>query len=204
MKRATTLGHLFIFIVFISFTNSCTKSELDSVLISPLEQKDKEALLFMLEEEKLARDTYTYIDNLWSINQFANIKKSEQNHINAISTLLTKSNVEHTVLPAGVFANQDLQNLYNQFVIDGAISVSKALQIGATIEDLDIVDLEKYKKNTTNSAIINVYNNLLCGSRNHIRSFVKAIINNGDSYTPQYLTQTKYNSIITASQEQCN
>ena len=205
MKSVKKLTHLFIFVLLVSFSSSCSKSNLEEVLSSsPLEQKDKEALLFMLEEEKLARDTYTYINDLWSISQFANIKKSEQSHMNSISTLLTKSNVEHTILPVGVFENRELQNLYNQFINDAAISASKALQIGATIEDLDIVDLENYKISTTNSAIIKVFNNLLCGSRNHLRSFVKAIINNGDTYTPQYLTQTKYNSIITASQEQCN
>lgn len=205
MKSVKNLSTLFILTLLISVTSGCTSNNIDDDIInSVLEQKDKEALLYMLEEEKLARDTYTYLENLWSINQFANIKKSEQSHMNAISTLLTNGNVEYNILPLGAFANQDLQNLYNQFTKDGAISISKALQIGATIEDLDIVDLENYKKTTTNTAIISVFNNLQCGSRNHLRSFLTAIINNGDTYTPQYLTQEEYDSIVTGSQEQCN
>lgn len=204
MKSVKNLSTLFILTLLISFTSGCTSNDIDDDLNSVLEQKDKEALLYMLEEEKLARDTYTYLENLWSISQFENIKKSEQSHMNAISTLLTNGSVEYNILPLGAFANQDLQNLYNQFTTDGAISISKALQIGATIEDLDIVDLENYKKTTTNTAIISVFNNLQCGSRNHLRSFVTAIINNGDTYTPQYLTQAEYNSIVTGSQEQCN
>ncbi len=202
MKSVKKITQLLIIILLTSFTNACTNN-LDDTLTSVLEQKDKESLLFMLEEEKLARDTYTYLDNLWSVNQFANIKKSEQSHMDAISTLLTKSNVEHTILPSGIFENQELQKLYNQFVIDGATSLLKALQIGATIEDLDIVDLEKYKNETTNSAIIAVYNSLQCGSRNHLRSFVKAITANSGTYTPQYLTQVDYNAIVSGSQEQC-
>ena len=204
MKSVKKITQLLIIILLASFTNACTTNDLDDAITSVLEQKDKESLLFMLEEEKLARDTYTYLGDLWSINQFANIKKSEQSHMDAISNLLRKNNVEHSILPSGVFANQDLQKLYDQFVIDGAISASKALQIGATIEDLDIVDLEKYKKETTNSTIIAVYNKLLCGSRNHLRSFVKTITTNADTYTPQYLTQAEYNSIINGTQEQCN
>lgn len=39
-----------------------------------INDQDKAALQFMLEEEKLARDTYFYLDSVWSINQFSNIK----------------------------------------------------------------------------------------------------------------------------------
>ena len=84
------------------------------------------------------------------------------------------------------------------------MSLIKALQVGATIEDLDIVDLEKYKATTTNASILNVFNSLQCGSRNHLRSFVSAIANIGGSYTPQFLTQTEYNAILAGNQEQCN
>ena len=54
-----------------------------------LTNDDNAALLFMLEEEKLARDTYTYLEDLWELNQFSNIKKSEQSHMNAVIGLWT-------------------------------------------------------------------------------------------------------------------
>ena len=75
-----------------------------------LTDSDKEALLFMLEEEKLARDTYIYLNDLWSINQFANIKNSEQTHMDAIANLLTQNEIAYTVLPEGEFKNEDLQH----------------------------------------------------------------------------------------------
>ncbi|MFC2109063.1 DUF2202 domain-containing protein [Bacteroidota bacterium] len=215
MKNINKGSSLLAFILIILFANACTTNNLENdnleedlikndITATVLEQKEKESLLFMLEEEKLARDTYAYLNNLWSINQFANIKKSEQSHMDAISTLLTNDHVEHTILAPGVFANKDLQDLYNQFTIDGAKSISNALQIGATIEDLDIVDLKKYSSQTTNTAIIAVFNKLECGSRNHLRSFLKAITNNSDTYTPQFLTLEEYNSIVSSSQEKCN
>lgn len=169
-----------------------------------LTQTDSEALLFMLEEEKLARDTYQYLDNLWGINQFANIKLSEQTHMDAIVNLLRKYEIEYSILPMGQFSNQKLQDLYNQFVADGQLNTGNALQIGATIEDLDIVDLEEYINATSNQSIIDVYKNLQCGSRNHIRSFVTAINKTGATYAPQFLTQDNYNSIINSGNEKCN
>jgi len=167
-------------------------------------EEDKESLLFMLEEEKLARDTYEFLDNQWGITQFANIKKSEQSHMNAIINLLNQYNIDYSILPYGEFADEHLQNYYNQFVESGQLSQSNALQIGATIEDLDIVDLQEYIDNTNNTSIISVFESLKCGSRNHLRSFVSTIENNGDTYTIQFLTQEDYNSIISSSNEKCN
>lgn len=170
---------------------------------STLTQTDLEALLFMLEEEKLARDTYQFLDDTWSINQFSNIKSSEQKHINLVESLLKEFNIDYTILPYGEFQNQDLQALYNQFIIKGKINKENALQIGATIEDLDIVDLENNLNATTNASIIEVFENLQCGSRNHLRSFVSSIEKSGDTYTPQFLTITEYNLIVNNSHEQC-
>lgn len=192
-------------IMSLTFLNSCNDDDTnDDIKTLTVTASDKEALLFMLEEEKLARVTYTYLAGLWSINQFENIKNSEQTHMNAVENLLSEYSIEHTILPAGEFGNQDLQNLYNQFVIDGAVNTANAYQIGATIEDLDIVDLQERINTSSNSAIISVFKSLQCGSRNHLRSFIVGIENLGSSYTPQFLTQDNYNAIITGSKERCN
>ncbi|WP_282135500.1 DUF2202 domain-containing protein [Seonamhaeicola maritimus] len=195
---------LVLSILLISTCSSDSKEEESLIPINGLEEVEENALLFMLEEEKLARDTYTFLSELWSLNQFENIKKSEQSHMNAVASLLDKNNIDYTILPYGEFNNQELQNLYNQFKIDGAINKSKALQIGATIEDLDIVDLQSFMDNISNVSIESVFKSLQCGSRNHLRSFVKAIEMNGDTYTPQYLTSDSYTAILTGSQEKCN
>jgi hypothetical protein len=204
---STTLSLITVF--SFSIFNACS-SDSDNSLeekvnqISTIKTTDKEALLFMLEEEKLARDTYEYLDDLWSINQFSNIKKSEQNHMDAVANLLDKNDISYTILPYGEFTNDKLQKLYDQFKTEGVKSKSLALQIGATIEDLDIVDLKQFISETTNLAIIEVFNSLMCGSQNHLRSFVKGINNNGDLYTPKYLNQEEYTSIISSTNQTCN
>lgn len=168
-----------------------------------LTKEDGSALLFMLEEEKLARDTYTYLEDLWEINQFSNIKKSEQSHMNAVIGLLDQYNISYTLLPYGEYNNPDIQKLYDQFIDYGSENEANALEVGANIEDLDIVDLANYIDATTNSTITNVFESLQCASRNHLRSFVNAIEVSGNTYEPQYLTQEDYTLIINDSQEQC-
>ncbi len=158
----------------------------------------------MIEEEKLALDTYTYLGELWGINQFLNIQKSEQSHVNAVSNLIERYDLTYTMLPEGEFMNEELQGLYNQFVVDGSKSQLNALIIGATIEDLDIVDLEGLMQSISNGGILNVFESLQCGSRNHLRAFVGTINQMGGNYTPQYLSMEEFIIIIESSNERCN
>lgn len=211
MKKFSITSVLVIIIMTmsLSFLYACdsdndNNNQNNNVLNQTLTDADKEALLFMLEEEKLARDTYIFLNNQWALNQFANIKNSEQMHMDAVENLLIQYNIEYTILPEGQFENQTLQNFYNQFIVDGAVSQANALQIGATIEDLDIVDLVDYINATSNTALINVFESLQCGSRNHLRSFVFGIENAGNTYTPQFLSQEDYDAIIAGTHEQCN
>lgn len=198
--------NLFIFgLPFLLALFSCNNddSSVADVDNTNLTNEDSAALLFMLEEEKLARDTYTYLEDLWEINQFSNIKKSEQSHMNAVIVLLDQYNISYTLLSYGEFNNPDIQKLYDQFIDYGSENEANALEVGANIEDLDIVDLANYIDATTNSAITNVFESLQCGSRNHLRSFVSAIELSGNTYEPQYLTQEDYTLIINDSREQC-
>ena len=132
---------ILILITTISFTflYACSSADSNEEVFEDINETtlidaDKAALLFMLEEEKLARDTYIYLNNVWSINQFNNINKSEQTHMDAVENLLIQNNIAYTILPMGEFENQNLQNYYNQFKIDGAKSKSNALQIASSVE----------------------------------------------------------------------
>lgn len=197
------LGTLGI-IILSAALGACRKEESDSPAASvPLTADQKSDLLFMLEEEKLARDTYIAMEAAWSTTQFANIKNSEQTHMNRIADLLQANKVPYLILPEGQFANQALQDLYDQFMVDGAQSEANALRIGATIEDLDIVDLQERMDATANASVDAVYSNLQCGSRNHLRSYVGAITAAGGSYAPQFLSQAEYDAILSGDHENC-
>ncbi|WP_439131163.1 DUF2202 domain-containing protein [Polaribacter sp.] len=209
--------YLFVMLSFVIIIEGCSEDSNDTQDMfnnqkdivnldenTTISDEDAAALLFMIEEEKLARDTYEFLDKTWGLNQFANIKRSEQTHMDAIENLLKQHKLSYTILPEGVFSNQELQNHYDNFVIDGAKSVVEALKIGATIEDLDIKDLENYVSLTENNTLINVYQSLICGSRNHLRSFIHGLDLNGGTYTPQFITQNTFDAILSGSQEQCN
>ncbi len=167
---------------------------------------EHESLAFMREEQKLARDVYQNLYAVWQVNIFTNIASSEQTHMDAVLLLLDKYNLPDPAagLSPGVFKNAALQDLYRQLTAQGKKSTLDAYIVGATIEDLDLRDLYDALETVDNQDIIYVYENLARGSRNHLRSFYRNILNAGGTYTPQYISQDEFDRIINGPMETGN
>lgn len=175
------------------------KESIANLPTEDLSDEEIASLLYMREEEKLARDVYITLYQKYGIRVFNNISKAEQTHTDAIKLLLEKYNLTDPVQndTIGVFVNQDLQNLYNQLIETGNVSDVEALKVGAAIEEIDILDLVKVINNVVDNQDINfVYNNLKKGSENHLRAFVKNLSMRGVTYSPVYLDIETYNAII--------
>lgn len=164
---------------------------------------ESDGLLRMREEEKLARDVYMTLGAKWGVRIFTNIASSEQTHADAMKVLLERYAIPDPVTndSIGVFKSPVMQQLYDDLIAKGNMSLTDALIVGATVEDLDIRDLDVLMKETTKEDILVTYRNLQKGSRNHLRAFTKNLAMNGVAYTPQYITSEAYNSIISSSQE---
>ncbi|MCB9419080.1 MAG: DUF2202 domain-containing protein [Ardenticatenaceae bacterium] len=164
-------------------------------------------LLFMREEEKLAHDVYIALYSIWGMNLFQNIAASEQTHTDSVLALLNTYGLTDPVgsNPAGVFVNADLQALYDQLVASGSQSLADALRVGAAIEEIDILDLDKAIAETGQADIVQVYQSLRAGSENHLRAFVSTLERQtGETYQPQYLSLEAYAAIISGTQSQGN
>jgi hypothetical protein len=168
-----------------------------------ISEEEKEGLIEMREEEKLARDVYLTLYNKWNLQIFKNIANSEQTHTDSVKYLLEKYDIPDPVESdeVGKFSNPKYVELYNNLVEKGSQSEVDALIVGATIEDLDIADLENWINKTDNEDIKFVYDNLVRGSRNHMRAFVRMLNNYGESYSPQYISNEEYEDILSNSVE---
>lgn len=179
------------------------QAEIDMYPTEELSQEEIDGLLLMREEEKLARDVYLELYDMFGQQIFSNIAQSESTHTNAVKSLLDKYGIEDPMTndERGIFENGDLQNLYEQLVEQGSVSLLDALKVGATIEDLDIKDLQELNEVADNKDISAVYDNLEKGSRNHLRSFTRLIERNGGIYEPQYISEDDYEKIISGDME---
>jgi hypothetical protein len=188
-----------------SFSSPALGVSLAALPIEALSVVEKESLAFMREEEKLAHDVYAQLDLRWSANTrvFGNIAKSETTHAEAVRQLLLRYGLADpaATTAAGTFQNTVLQGLYTQLTATGAISLVDAWKVGAAIEEIDMVDINKALPGIDNQDIVLVYQSLLKGSRNHLRSFVSNLAILGVVYVPQYMPLADYQAIVSTPME---
>lgn len=167
--------------------------------------EEQTTLIYMREEEKLAHDVYAQFNTLYAdyTRVFGNISTSELTHSESIRQLLVRYSLDDpaaTTVP-GEFQNATLQGLYTQLVADGSVSYVEGLKVGAAIEELDMIDINTAMLQVDNQDIRLVYDNLLKGSRNHLRSYVKTLANQSVTYEPRYMDIADYNAIVTTAIE---
>ncbi len=164
----------------------------------PLSNVEKSHLIKMAEEEKLAGDVYEYLNNKWNLRIFVNISKSERQHEKVVLEMIKKYDIDFTPkTKIGKFNNSDYEELYNNLTAQGENSILDALKVGATIEDLDIYDLDiALSKDVDNQDVSIVFQNIRQGSYHHIKAFTNWLKNYNETYSPQYITQQELNNIL--------
>ena len=175
----------------------------DTLPYEELNDAELGALTLMREEEKLARDVYLHLYDIWGTNIFTNISDAEQTHMDAVLRLIQKYDLAdpaQSTLP-GIFTDPVLQGLYDSLTAQGSASLIDAYLVGATIEDLDIYDLQRLLLQVDNEDITVVFENLEKGSRNHMRAFSGRLADLNIVYTPVYISEEEYAAIINSDME---
>jgi len=155
-------------------------------------------LVFMREEEKLARDTYITLNKIWGLKVFSNISRAEQTHMETLLAMLDIYSVDDPIVndAVGSFTNTILASLYVDLVASGEVSLLDALYVGAFIEEVDMRDIQESINETNQADIIFAYENLRAGSENHLRAFVGQIELLGVNYVAQVLDQSEVDAIL--------
>lgn len=174
---------------------------LQSLPTKALTVKETEELLLLREEEKLARDVYLKLFEKWNFPVFQNIAASEQRHMDSLKFLLERFGLADPSanLEVGVFHNAKFSALFTDLIARGERSLVEAFRVGATIEDLDIYDLNRLLTETDHADLKFVYGNLRNGSCNHLLAFVRQMERSGESYSPQYVSPQELQEILTTT-----
>ena len=188
-----------------------------------LDYNEKMHLMFMREEEKLARDVYQTLGTMYPDSViFGNIDDSEQTHTMAVKAMIEKYGYEdpNTNDNVGAYTGEDFgwyfTEKYNQLVERASISKLEALYVGAFIEELDMMDINQCPKvivetdngindvnqcgkvYTDKADIQKLYSSLLDGSDSHLEGYVaniEKIIGEGN-YQAQVLSQELVDAIL--------
>lgn len=151
--------------------------ELDNLPVGEISEQQAHHLSYMWQEEKVARDVYTYLSTLYpNLRVFKNISRSEQKHMDAVKKLLVRYELEVPVVDEtlGVFALPELTTLYNSLIKRGKVDLKSALQVGLDIEILDIKDLEEMVVGMPEDVTM-VFGNLTKASYKHKSAFTRQL-----------------------------
>jgi hypothetical protein len=157
----------------ILLSTACLLMSVSASIAFALSAPEISDLKYMREEEKLAYDLYNKLYELWGNPIFSTIAQSEARHTQSVLNLLNQYGIPDPPAgyDAGRYSDEVLQNLFNQLLATGSASELAALQVGITVEETDIADLDMVIAKTGEAAILRVYNNLRKGSLNHLSSF---------------------------------
>lgn len=182
---------------------AAVQSSVTNLPLETLDSAERERILFIREEEKLAYDVYQTLFDRYGVKIFQNIPNSEMSHMEAMLSIIKKYQLIDPMdkNPRGIFTDPALQSLHNALVSQGQVSLLAAYQVGAKIEELDIYDLNKSIAVTNNQDVKLVYDFLNKGSRNHLRSFYKNLSNAGGTYSPVYISLAEFTAIVTTPTE---
>lgn len=160
-----------------SDTNTTDTNTTDTTTVL-LTDEQKATILYMYQEEKVARDVYIWMDDIYGTqtNTFANIILSEQQHMDAVEKLCIKYDIDISAVDEnaiGVFILPELQDLYDTLYVQDN-TLEEALNVGVLIEETDITDLEEAAAGMPDD-VVSVFENLKEGSLNHLGAFTYAL-----------------------------
>ena len=132
-----------------------------------------ELLQAMVAEEKVAHDVYVTLSDMYNVSTFDRIADSEDRHQGAVRTLMAAYGVADPTVgdEVGEFDDPVFQAMYDDMVAKGSTSLDAAGQVGITIEEVDIADLQQALDAGQPADITRVFTNLLSASEKHLAAF---------------------------------
>ncbi len=165
---------------------------ISTIPATELSNEQKYTLAYMWNEEKLAKDIYLALNEIFPSSTLYNIAtRSETSHQASVEALVAKYDLNilntedysggysaEALLPysSGLYSIPELASLYETLYAKGSTSLQDALEVGCMVEVTDINDLEEDIITAGDAAdLVAVFQNLQSGSYSHYWSFDSAL-----------------------------
>ena len=148
----------------------------------------KYALAYMWNEEKLAKDIYLALNDIWPSRTFYNIAtRGETQHEAAVEALVQRYDINITNLAdyeesyseaelrafvPGKYAIPKIQDLYDALYVKGVRSAQEAVEVGCMVEVTDVNDLNEHIGASEGvDDLVTTFEHLRSGSYSHYWAF---------------------------------
>jgi hypothetical protein len=164
----------------------------NSLPAATLNDAQKQLLVFMWNEEKLAKDVYLALNQIYPSQQLSTIAtQSEARHQEMVRALLEKYNLSVweplnassgytdaavSAVAPGAYTVTAVQTLYNTLYAKGIASARDSMEVGCMVEVTDVNDLTRDLPVV--SSLLDataVFENLRAGSYNHYWAFDRGL-----------------------------
>ncbi len=154
------------------------------------------ALLFQIDEERMAGELYRAWGAKWDLAPFANIPLAEVRHETVLRQLATRAGLALPAAVPGQFASAEVQKRHDDLLPLGLASADGALRAAAYVEEVDIADLRTLLASTDSAALRELSAMLETASGHHLGAFVGLLAARGVAYVPQLLPAADYQAIL--------
>lgn len=169
-----------------------------------ISEDDQKALLYLIEEQKMARDVCALLGEKHGVKLFTSYSQKAQAQMVRLEELYKTYKPEYQLdKTPGTYVNLKIQDLYQYYVSEGVVSLNEGFRAGAKIADASIYGIENIMSGTQNTKLHGVYGIVRCGSGNQLRSFVNMLVGNGEMFMPEYITMKHYRDIMHSADEVC-
>lgn len=134
---------------------------------------EAESLLYMIEKEKMAYEIYEELSAQTGLSEFGFASFLEGRQYNKLLFTAERFNLDTSSLSteAGVFSNDEIQNLYDTLMFEASISTEAAINVAISMEENDIAYLDSAVDNAESVLLGQVYFCLENSSINQINIF---------------------------------
>jgi len=157
------------------------------------------AVLYLIEQEKLARDLYGVLDTIWVTDVFNRMANKELQHMDKLSAVAAEFMIDvpnhFNEYKPGQFVNEDLRNLYIDLLFNANFSLEDAYRACANLEERKIMNLRTALKEPNFDLETTTYKTLLIGSEDNLKFFVRALVEMNSGYVPILMNKSEFETI---------
>jgi hypothetical protein len=153
-------------------------------------------VLYLIEQEKLARDLYGVLDTIWVTDVFNRMVNDELQHMDKLSAVAAEFMIDvpnhFNEYKPGQFVNADLRTLYLDLLADANFSLEDAYRACANLEERKIMNLRTALKEPNFDLEIATYKTLLIGAEDNLKFFIRALVEMNSGYLPILMSESEF------------
>src|SRR5688572_9586945 len=173
------------------------QQELDDVAVAPLSQDEVNSIFFTLEGQKLQRDYQASMAEIWDNAGFREASRNASLRMEAVALLLPRFGLALPADTRGVFRDPHLAELYFQFTEQGSSTEEGAMEMGAELSELNILDLQTHLDAAMKEDMRLVYRHVLEASGVQLWASARAVERfGGVPYEPRFMTTLSFEQIM--------